>query len=396
MDLIRRSEFLKKFAEGEHTDAEHLEFMEWVKLASSSELEQMMDLSEKYDIHDLIAEGPSGPFIQSLEMRLDQLDQKPAMRVKTWKTWYAVAAILALLTLASALFFYQNRLSEDSRIVMDHDLEPGSNKAYLTLANGKRIALSDAANGTLGEEAGIKVSKTADGAVIYEANRVSSADKHIIYNTIETPKGGQYQVHLPDGTKVWLNAASTLKYPVSFASAKERRVELSGEAYFEVAKDKAHPFHVQSVAQDIEVLGTHFNVNGYAGTEHTTTTLLEGAVSVHSLLRDKAGAVLKPGQQSELSNSGIQVADVNTDIAMAWQKGLFSFNNADLKTILAEFSRWYNIEVVYEGKIPDQKFTGEISRKITASQFLKILKIFKVKFTMEGNGTAKRIKVSAA
>lgn len=396
MDVIRRSEFLKKFAERKHTDAEHKEFVEWIKGASSVEQEQMMDLSESYEIQDLISESPSNLFIQSLERKLDQVGQKPALRLKIWKTWYAAAAIVALISVALTLFFYQYK-SEDSRIVMDHDLQPGSNKAYLTMANGKRIVLDDVANGTLGEEAGIEVSKTADGAIVYTQSHVTPNQKQIIYNTIETPKGGQYQVRLPDGTKVWLNAASTLKYPVSFAFAKDRRVELKGEAYFEVAKDKAHPFHVKSVAQDIEVLGTHFNVNGYGGSDGTTTTLLEGAVSVHSLLSNQTASVLKPGQQSELSDGGIQVADVNTDIAVAWQKGLFSFTDADLKTILAEFSRWYDIDVVYEGKIPDQKFTGEISRKITASQFLKILKSFNVKFIMEGNETANRkIKVSAS
>ena len=208
----------------------------------------------------------------------------------------------------------------------------------------------------------------------------------ITYNTVSTPRGGQYEVILPDGTQVWLNAASSLKFPTAFIG-KERNVELTGEAYFEVSKNKAMPFHVSAAGQVIEVLGTHFNVNAYTDETLLKTTLLEGSVKVNKGI---SFATLKPGQQSTINNNEItpviKIAEVtDADEVMAWKDGKFYFNNADIKTVMRQIGRWYNVDIEYAGKIPgNDGFTGTFSRNMTASKALKILAFSGVDFKIEG------------
>lgn len=298
-----------------------------------------------------------------------------------------LAAAAALFIGLSATLYYSLRTPIDINQVVAkvHDIAPGINKAYLTLADGKRIVLNDAANGRLASQAGIQITKTGDGELMYEMRSKSPISLTPLLNTISTPKGGQYQIRLPDGTKVWLNAASTLKFPATFANMRIRNVELSGEAYFEVAKDKTHPFIVATSKQKVEVLGTHFNLNGYDDEPGTKTTLLEGSVRVVSLNMSKA-EILKPGQQSVLSaNQQIKIQEVDMNGAIAWKNGYFKFEGEPIQSIMRKISRWYNVEVVYEGPVSTDKFKGTISRYQNISEVLDMLTLTKlVKFKLEG------------
>jgi ferric-dicitrate binding protein FerR (iron transport regulator) len=329
-------------------------------------------------------------------------------RRSLWPRIAAAAAILLIVGLS--IFFYTSYYaprhlegSEAMRDLLANDIKPGGNKAYLILSNGKRVSLTDAANGELAKEAGVEISKTADGQVIYTTRHPEggttegpvSGSRDIssqgfprhdggrvemtAMNTIETPKGGQYQVRLPDGSKVWLNAASKLIYPVSFNGRGQRVVELSGEAYFEIFKNKLQPFVVKSKNQEVTVLGTHFNVNTYDDEPNTKTTLLEGSVKVNE-------AVLKPGQQSILAGGKINVIPADLTETMAWQKGDFVFKNEALESIMRKICRWYNVEVIYVGKIDTkQTFSGQISRNKNISEVLKALESSgTLKFKIEG------------
>lgn len=306
--------------------------------------------------------------------------------LQLWKRITIAAAML--IVMGAGMYYYIDRRSVTIQDLAVNDIKAGGNKAYLTLANGKRIVLSDARNGEVAEEAGISITKTANGQLLYEIeeNPAGRDVEKVLYNTISTPAGGQYEVVLPDGTHVWLNAASSLKYATSIASLKERRVELSGEAYFEVSKlsygGVRKPFIVKSNGQEVEVLGTHFNISSYNQEGGTATTLLEGSVKVRR--QGVFDETILPGEQA-LVQRGIRVTKVDTATAVAWKNGLFKFENANIYTVMNQFSRWYNFEVQYEGKAPGNKFNGEIYRSLNASKALKILNYARIRFRVEVN-----------
>jgi ferric-dicitrate binding protein FerR (iron transport regulator) len=262
------------------------------------------------------------------------------------------------------------------------DIQPGGNKALLTLADGSTIILDSAQNGALSTQGNIRIIKLDDGQLTYNRSGARSSSK-VLYNTISTPNGGQYQLTLADGSQVWLNAASSIRFPASF-TGKERRVEITGEAYFEVAKDPSMPFIVSVDDVEVQVLGTHFNVMAYKDEPKLETTLLEGSVK---FVKDNNSAMLKPGQQLQLTQkeqfkvvSGIDLTKV-----VAWKNGLFDFNGSDFETIARKLSRWYNVEVVYNKKI-DDLFYAEIPRNTKLSDVLKALELTgKINFEIEGS-----------
>lgn len=277
---------------------------------------------------------------------------------------------------------------EDQESVMVNDIEAGENKAILTLGDGSKIILDDAKNGILANQGGNSVLKAAEGEVIYsflsevKDPPVEDLNAPVIYNTIETPKGGKFQIKLPDGSKVWLNAASSLRFPTVFNGSK-RQVELKGEAYFEVSPDKSKIFEVNTRNQVVQVLGTHFNINAYLDEPTVNTTLLEGSVRV-SDLRTNISQLLKPGEQSQLSEQ-IEVINLkNTNEAVAWKEGYFQFDEADIKAVMRQIERWYDVSVVYEGDVPNYRFGGEIERNLSLLQVLKVLEKTKVHFRLEG------------
>ncbi|HEY1009775.1 MAG TPA: FecR family protein [Daejeonella sp.] len=317
------------------------------------------------------------------------LSHQADMTRKKRRIVFRLAASAAAIVVIAIGLFYQPQADKPAPLagqgVEQEQIVPGGNKAMLTLANGKKIILSDASNGTLAEQAGVQISKTADGQLVYKILDPSQQDLNTgnQFNTIETPKGGQYQIHLPDGSTVWLNAASKLTYPSSFSSHTNRKVDLTGEAYFEIAKDHSRPFIVKTATQEVEVLGTHFNVNSYEDEPAVKTTLLEGSVKINT--NNGSNRILKPGQQLALTGNTIHIANIDTELAVAWKNQQFVFESDDIRYIMRMVSRWYNVEVEYRGPIPESKFGGSVSRFDNVSEVLKPLELTgRVRFKIEG------------
>lgn len=317
------------------------------------------------------------------------LSIKPtAKRFSLWPRIAAAAVIL--MAVGTGLYLYNrgDRQQPDDMAIAA-DVAPGSNKAILTLANGKKIVLNDVAKGEISKQSGISVSKSDEGELIYTVIDDEGKSAENATNTIATPKGGQYTVILSDGTRVMLNSASSLSFPSSFKN-NDRRVELNGEAYFEVARNKQKPFKVVSGLQTVEVLGTHFNVNAYADEQTIRTTLLEGAVKVSTT---KESALIEPGEQvvmNRLTMNPTVKRNVNMAKETAWINGVFSFEDDDLKSVMRQVSRWYDVDVVYAGPLSDEKYFGEISRNSKLSEVFKILELNNVQFELNG----KTVKVS--
>lgn len=302
-----------------------------------------------------------------------------------------VAASLTLLVGLSVLFYLQNNKSTDNplseHIVSESSpILPGGNKATLTLSDGSTVLLDDVADGTIAEQSGIQVTKTEDGTLVYEVLKKGDASNEI--NTISTPRGGQYLVILPDGSKAWLNASSSLTYPLQF-DAKERKVTLRGEGYFEIAAvtaggNKRLPFLIELPDQTIEVLGTQFNVNAYLNEEVSKTSLIEGSVKVRTASNS---VILKPGQQAQVNQNDntLGVVAINVDEIASWKNGYFSFQNEKINTIMNEISRWYDVDVEYEGKIKNHTYEGSVSKFKDISEVLEILELTGgVRFKVEG------------
>ncbi|GAA4785229.1 DUF4974 domain-containing protein [Olivibacter ginsenosidimutans] len=289
------------------------------------------------------------------------------------KPWLAIAASIALLIGVWTVFRWYGNPTPTTLKTADnhHTIKPGKNTATLTLANGKSIRLDEAHIGEIVKEAGVHIAKTADGQWQYTVQQQDQAAAPS-YQTIETPKGGQYQILLPDSTKVWLNAASSLRYPTNFIG-KERVVELTGEAYFEVTKRKNQSFRVSTVQQNVNVLGTTFNITAYAEDQFTTTVVASGAVSVHVKGKPNVKRVLQAGDQSELNSetSEMKLSHANIQQILAWKNGYFIFENDPLPVIMDKIARWYNIEVSYIGDVKQKKFGGTYNR---TKDFLDLLK----------------------
>ncbi|SDH36414.1 FecR protein [Pedobacter terrae] len=294
---------------------------------------------------------------------------KPVTRrfIKSWPLLTGIAAAIALVVLGVFFFNYRNNGHAYSEVLAAQNRIPGTFDATLTLANGKKIKLSDATNGEIAKEAGISVTKTADGQLVYEIKGKTGAAENI--NTLSTAKGETYILTLPDKSKVWLNAASIITYSTTFREHGVRKVKLEGEAYFEISKDKTHPFIVQTAKQEVEVLGTHFNINSYHDEPATATTLLEGSVKVKA---GKVYKVIKPGQQAINNQGSIAVQQVDVDNVLDWKNGDFYLNHIAFKTAMRKIARWYDMEVIYDDTVPDNMESGGwISRDKPLSSVLK-------------------------
>ena len=319
---------------------------------------------------------------------------QPVTPVRKMK-WLHIAAAFIILIGISVYFFNRNtsNRSTNDEIVkiepvqeLNNDVLPGGDKAILTLANGSQIVLDSAANGIVAQQGNTEVMKLANGQLVYK--EAGDQANEVLYNTMVTPHGGQYRLMLPDGSRVWLNAVSSIRFPTAF-TGKERTVEITGEAYFEIAKDLSRPFrvlvrpHSGNGVMEVAVLGTHFNINAYKDEPAIKTTLLEGSVKVSM---STSLTITKPGQQAQLNNSEIikVINDADVAEAVAWKDGRFEFNDADLKTIMRQVMRWYDVDVEYQGNLPDRYFTANISRNKTLSGVLTILKLSDVDFKLEG------------
>lgn len=304
-------------------------------------------------------------------------------------TRWAAAALLVGVVISAAFYFYQGRPAKTERLSAEevtvapkNDIDPGGNKAILTLTDGRKITLDDVKAGEISREGNAVITKTDDGRLVYDLSAALTKDSNLTYNKIQTPKGGEYQVVLPDRTSVWLNSASTLEFPTAF-TGKERIVKLTGEGYFEVAKDASKPFYVKVRDVEVKVLGTHFNIMAYEDEREIQTTLVEGAVRVSRGGEEKK---LSPGQQAAIGvTGGIAVNDTDVEAALAWRNGYFNFQKDNIQTVMRQLSRWYDMEVIYQNAIPKDEFTGKIRRNIKASKALQFLELAGVHFKIENN-----------
>ncbi|MBE9599857.1 FecR family protein [Pedobacter sp. MC2016-24] len=327
-----------------------------------------------------ISEIPEQRYDEMRTNMWNKLGQSPKLDIKTYRLWPKIAVSATLLLTTGAwlhLFVLRKEVVDKKSVsVYSNDVSAGTNKAILTLANGKKISLSDAKAGIV-----IKTSELSynDGTVIESIDSKESRS-----SMITTPRGGQYRIQLPDGTQVALNSASTLKFPASFSGQVIRRVELVGEGYFNVTKDKKHPFIVKSGNQEVKVLGTQFNISCYPDESSMKTTLVEGSVQIKGLSGHVGMKMLSPGQQAEMIRDNISITKVDTESVLAWKNGDFIFNE-DIRTIMRQISRWYDVEIFYQGNISEKEYIGTFSRSKNLIDILKALELTKgVHFKVEG------------
>ncbi|WEK18404.1 MAG: DUF4974 domain-containing protein [Candidatus Pedobacter colombiensis] len=391
MNDPRTSELLEKYRNNTLTEQERLDLYSWY-----SEDRESQDFFPDIDI---LEKGVLGLDNELSLGAFSPMQKKMAKNRRNWFGMIAIAAAVAIVMGVTTLLTLKEVPLPKNYA---NDVKPGSNKATLTLANGKTINLSDAKNGELAQDQGVKIVKAADGQLLFEfkpdaikatspqqtdsfsglvseASRVKDAPG---LNCVVTPRGGQYHIALPDGTNVWINSGSTLRFPSTFWETPERRVYLKGEAYFEVKQVKSLlnekrrarkiPFIIQTDKQEVTVLGTHFNINSYDDEPNIKTTLLEGLVKVSSA--GGGDAILKAGQQAVNNGSSIQVATVDTEMAVAWKNGEFMFRNETLASIMRKIARWYDVEIIFENKqIGNELFGGTITKYGKLSQVLCVL-----------------------
>ena len=324
--------------------------------------------------------------LDQLLEKIDRPVETPVRKITFLRRPWVRAAAVVLLTgsLIAITLFLNNRSEKNTpadKPAIVQDAAPAREGAILTLADGKTILLDSLPNGTITTDGKTKIA-LRNGQLSYSHEKDTAGA--IRFNTMRTPRGRTFHIQLPDGTLAWLNAASSITYPVAF-TGKERRVSVQGEVYFEVAKNASMPFHVTvNDRTTVEVLGTHFNVNAYADELIISTTLLEGSVKVNG----KNSVILKTGEIASLSSSGtasvVTVRAADTDAVMAWRNNRFHFNHTDVPTIMKQLARWYDVDIVYEGAVPSGHFNGKPSRNLSASQVLTLLQHIGVNCRIEG------------
>jgi transmembrane sensor len=340
-------ELLQKFRKGTITPEEEILLNKWYLQGSEDEIYVQSPYANEEALQ-------SGIF--------NRINQKSTRRIYFIRT-VAAASILLITVLAIWLF---NKPTD--KIIVQSAPVPGTNKAMLKLADGSTLMLDSISNGKIADQNGATVMKNNNGQLEYINNNNSNG---VAYNTMVTPRGGQYEIILPDGTKVWLNAASSITYPTVFTSSRE--VEIEGELYFDIAKDKSRPFVVRSKHQRVEVLGTQFNINAYTDEPQINTTLVEGAVRI---LAGEKNIILQPGEMGMVTmqpSAKINVAPANISRITAWKNGYFRFDNTSLSSFMRQLSRWYDVEVIYEGSVPDVTFNGGLKRTASFSSVIEFL-----------------------
>lgn len=384
---FRAAYLINRYLHGVITTQESDELKIWVnnseqnrllfeELCSAEKMEAQLRQFDKWD-----SEAGWQRLQQKINVRLSG-----TVKRNNRKTWWQAAAAILILGLATWQILNQTFYEPAPKINLlsqyGDDVLPGTKKAELILSDGTTVALENNRDSSFTEK-GSSVLRTANGTIIYSNGAV--VNNEIAWNTIRIPNGGEYLVVLEDGTKVWLNAASSLRYPVQF-SGSERRVELTGgEAYFEIAKNKEKPFIVVADKMEIQAVGTAFNVNSYANAaSFTITTLTNGLVKIHALGKTTP---LLPGEQMSANNLVAQVAKADTGLATAWKNGLFMFKNAALQEVMQQLARWYDLELVYAPDFTKKKFfTGEIKRQVQLSKVLQMMEMTGIaRFTIAGN-----------
>lgn len=354
------------------------------------------DFIEKYferfesepDVLDGFSKAEREGLQQEIQEKLHaSMKQSTGAKVKAlprFRKWQVAASVILFLSLIGITYMTTNRKNKqlDTGLVKEqpvkNDIIPGGSRAVLTLGDNSQIILDDVKNGMIAEQGRTSILKTGDGQIAYNAE--DGTDETVAYNTLTTPVAGQYKLALPDGSIVWLNASSSLHFPARF-SARERRVRLTGEGYFEVKHNEAWPFIVEVEGMEVHDLGTEFNINAYPDETGIQTTLVNGLASVKN-----AGetVVLQPGKAAIVNAENTSVKNVDIAITTAWKNGMFLFKDTDIKTIMRQVARWYDAEINYKGNVPDL-FNGEIPRSVNVSELLKLLELTnRVHFVIEG------------
>lgn len=380
-ELLR---IIKKYTEGKAT-AEEIHFLNLYY----ENFENQPELLESKSEEERTAIGEDMR-VKIMERTVFQQNEKGKVISIVSKNWYKVAAVASviLLLFVGMYFFKPARSKEIAKNIapvkpLKNDVAPGGNKAILTLADGSTIVLDSLENGSVAQQGNSKIIKLNDGKLAYEVARGGKQKtQKVAYNTVSTPRGGQYQLTLSDGSKVWLNAASSITFPTAFTGNK-REVSITGEAYFEVAHNALMPFDVKVGNIKVKVLGTHFNVNAYDDEDAIKTTLLQGSVKVSKGNED---ILIVPGEQVRVNKASAKITvkkNIDLEEVVAWKNGLFQFDQAGIKTIMRQIARWYDIDVEFEDGLPDKKYDGKIYRNVNASQVLKILEEGGIHFKIE-------------
>lgn len=386
---FQQAQFILRYLRNELTTQEKIALDAWLAESVNNQtlFEELTDevlLKKELAFFNEISKDTAW---QKLEARLKEpakvIHLKPRRR-----RWYVAAAVIALLGIFVVYQFdfqKKEQMEVAQTSLQKNDIAPGGNVATLTLADGSTISLDSANTGSLAQQGQSTIIKLEDGQLVYEQDDHNLTTVAIQYNTVSTPRGGQYQLVLADSSKVWLNAESSIRFPVSF-TGEERNVEITGEAYFEVAHNASKPFKVKNVPKNIEVevLGTHFNMNTYDDEASLKIMLLEGSVRV-SKVGYTTSKVIKPGEQAQVFPSNIKiVTNVDIENVIAWKNGYFLLSGTSLESLMKQISRWYDVDVFYEGKLPEKKFGGSINRNVRLTTVLEALKVNGISSKLEG------------
>lgn len=378
------NELISRYISGEITSREKLKLREMLDRPEGLEaLDPILRDNFAKAENNFASEKQTQQFLDTLNSKItvsESASSAKEVKLFNWKNWVAAASLLIAVGVGATYVVNRELPTEPQTVTVVSqikEISPAVSRAILTLSDGSEIVLDSLGNTQIAQQSNTTISNQS-GQLVYKSNKGSST----VYNTLSTPKAQKYSLQLADGTKVWLNASSSIKFPTAF-SGSTRQVSITGEAYFEVSPDKRRPFTVDVKGMQIEVLGTHFNVNSYSDEEVIRTTLLEGSVVINQNRKSKK---LYPGQQATVNSIGDinLVKNVNLTQVMSWKNGLFYFENSSLQEVMRELSRWYDVEVVYVNGIPDRNFEGEIQRNLKLSEVLRILELNKVKFKVEG------------
>lgn len=384
----------KKYYNKTASQQEIKELFDLLKSSSDDELTELIrkeweDQENEDPIFSLeMSENILKNILSAVEDEKAQTEDSVFIRNFTWPIFYkSLSAAAAIIILLGIGLYFRSSLNPNpgtqiASVKINQDALPGVNKAVLILGNGQKIILDSLSNGPIAKTENFEVNKTENGQLVYHAfdkNHKNARTEDI--NTLVTPRGGEYRITLPDGSKVWLNATSSIKFPGVF-KGNIREVELKGEAYFEIAKNSAMPFRVRSNGAQIEVIGTHFNVKAYGNEKRMKTTLVEGSIKITA---GNSSHLLKPGQQAILTKGELKVLD-NVDIEeqVAWKNGLFIFKDATIEEVMSQVASWYDLNVSFEGKIPEKLLTGKVSRSVNSTEFMNLLNYAGVKFKITG------------
>jgi transmembrane sensor len=385
MPIARIRYLVARYLNGACTPQEQHELFEWI---NRSQQDDTLKAALEDVWHTYQPEGHM-PEVMSDRILNNVFKETPVLKAiksnrKPQRIWWAAAAAVVLFACAGAYLVQQparKQIAAAPRAQrFQNEVQPGGNKALLTLADGTVIELDSAGTGVLATQGNVQVKKLSNGQLIYQ--EVDGNSLQPGSNTMSTPRGGSYRITLPDGTKVWLNASSSITYPTVFTGG-ERLVSINGEAYFEVAQNAQQPFKVAARGMEVQILGTAFNINAYDDEPSVRTTLLEGSVKV--VAGTQSTPPIQPGQQAKLTKTGLTVInDVNTDETIAWKNGYFQFTDADMATVMRQLEKWYDVEVVYEGQIPKRSFGGGMQRTLPLTKVLDILEENDVQFRIHG------------